>query len=198
MTESEWLECTDPEKMLEFLRGEASIRNLRLFVCACWRRVLSVLDQQSAIALHATEQLADQEVPTKGEPAELAVDANEVTDRFAWSAVFAPDGSSVDGGQIHELERSTQSRLLRDILGNPFRSVSINPDWLTPTVLSLAQTAYEERNLPSGELDNDRLFALADALQNAGCTNPDILGHLRSVGPHVRGCWVIDLLLGKH
>jgi hypothetical protein len=81
----------------------------------------------------------------------------------------------------------SQMILLRDIFANPFRPVSIQPAWLTPTVVSLASVAYEERNLPSGELDNSRLAVLADALEDAGCANADILGHLRSAGPHVRG-----------
>jgi hypothetical protein len=90
-----------------------------------------------------------------------------------------------------------QCDLLRDLSGNPFRLVSIQPAWLTPTVLSLASVAYEERHLPSGELDTSRLAVLADALEDAGCTNADVLGHLRSSGPHVRGCWALDLLLRK-
>jgi hypothetical protein len=87
--------------------------------------------------------------------------------------------------------------LLRDIFGNPFRPVSINPAWLTPTVTDLATVAYEERALPSGELDPARLAVLADALEEAGCDNADLLSHLRSPGPHVRGCWAVDLLTGR-
>jgi hypothetical protein len=64
-------------------------------------------------------------------------------------------------------------------------------------VTPLASVAYEDRALPSGELDPARLSVLADALEDAGCTDPDLLGHLRSAGPHVRGCWVVDLILGK-
>jgi hypothetical protein len=61
----------------------------------------------------------------------------------------------------------------------------------------LAQAAYDDRELPSGHLDPARLAVLADALEEAGCTNADILSHCRSPGPHVRGCWVVDLILGK-
>ena len=61
----------------------------------------------------------------------------------------------------------------------------------------LAEAAYDRRHLPSGELDPARLAVLADALEEAGCTDPDLLDHLRGPGPHYRGCWVIDLLLGK-
>jgi hypothetical protein len=87
--------------------------------------------------------------------------------------------------------------MLRDIFANPFRSVAINFTWLTPTVRNLATAAYEDRSLPSGELDPARLAVLADALEESGCNNADMLTHLRSPGPHVRGCWSVDLLLGK-
>jgi hypothetical protein len=87
--------------------------------------------------------------------------------------------------------------LIHEIIGNPFRSVPLDPIWLTPTVSNLAQAAYEESLLPSGELDSERLAILGDALEDAGCAEPTILGHLRDPGPHVRGCFVLDLLLGK-
>jgi hypothetical protein len=64
-------------------------------------------------------------------------------------------------------------------------------------VTSLATAAYDERILPSGELDPARLAVLSDALEEAGCDDPDILNHLRSSGPHVRGCWAVDLILGN-
>jgi hypothetical protein len=80
--------------------------------------------------------------------------------------------------------------IMRDIVGNPFRTMTIDPAWLTSTVLTLAQGIYAERAF-------DRLPILADALQDAGCENADMLGHCRGPGPHVRGCWVVDLILGK-
>jgi hypothetical protein len=69
--------------------------------------------------------------------------------------------------------------------------------WLTPTVTGLAVVAYEQRALPSGELDAQRLAVLADALEDAGCSDADLPGHLRGPGPHVRGCWALDTVLGK-
>lgn len=95
-------------------------------------------------------------------------------------------------------EKAAQANLARDIFGNPFRTVSIDPCWLEPTVSSLAQTAYEARIMPSGELDLERLAVLSDALEEAGCDDADILSHLRSPGPHVRGCWAVDLLTGRN
>jgi hypothetical protein len=89
-----------------------------------------------------------------------------------------------------------QAAAVRDLF-NPFRPVPTQPAWLTPTVTGLAAAAYEERALPSGDLDNARLAVLADALEEAGCMDEVFLGHLRSPGPHVRGCWALDLVLGK-
>jgi hypothetical protein len=57
--------------------------------------------------------------------------------------------------------------------------------------------AYEGRVSPAGGLDADRLAVLADALEDAGCADPDLLAHLRGPGPHVRGCWALDLVLGN-
>jgi hypothetical protein len=104
-------------------------------------------------------------------------------------------GEAVEGGDPQE--RVAQSALLREIVGNPFRPVSIDPSWQTPTVTNLATAAYQKRSLPSGKLQPARLAVLTDALEEAGCTNADILSHCRSAGPHVRGCWAVDLILGK-
>lgn len=87
-------------------------------------------------------------------------------------------------------ERSAQVALIKDVFGNPFRPVTVDPLWQTATVVALAQAIYDERAF-------DRLPILADALEDAGCTNAAILAHCRGPDLHVRGCWVLDLLLGK-
>jgi len=87
--------------------------------------------------------------------------------------------------------------LVRCLFGNPLMPVSLDPASRTPAVVSLAQAAYDERILPAGTLDPARLAVLADALEDAGCSDADLLSHLRGSGPHVRGCWVVDLLLEK-
>jgi hypothetical protein len=87
--------------------------------------------------------------------------------------------------------------LLRDLFGNPFRSAVLDPAWRAPDAVALAQAAYDERHLPAGTLDADRLAVLADALEEAGCSDRAMLAHLRGPGPHVRGCWVVDLLLNR-
>ncbi|MBX9584052.1 MAG: hypothetical protein K2X87_27445 [Gemmataceae bacterium] len=83
-----------------------------------------------------------------------------------------------------------QTALLRDGIGNPFRPVAIDPDWLTSTVVALAAGIYADRAF-------DRPPVLADALEDAGCGHADILAHCRGDGPHARGCWVVDMILGK-
>jgi hypothetical protein len=80
--------------------------------------------------------------------------------------------------------------LLRETVGNPFRPVAFDPSWRTPTATQLARQMYESR-------DFGAMPILADALEDAGCDQPDLLAHLRGDGPHVRGCWAVDLLLGK-
>ncbi len=94
------------------------------------------------------------------------------------------DGAALDA------ESSMQCQILRDIFGNPFRPVALDPRWLTSTVIDLARTIYEERVW-------ERMPILADALMDAGCDSEEILNHCRGPGPHVRGCWVVDLLLQK-
>jgi hypothetical protein len=107
----------------------------------------------------------------------------------AWKAaqsVLKPAASAA----ATRTEVQTQADLLHEIVGNAFRPASLDSAWLTPTVKQLAESIYEERGF-------DRLPILADALEDAGCTDADILSHCRKPGEHCRGCWVVDLLLGK-
>jgi hypothetical protein len=87
-------------------------------------------------------------------------------------------------------EAAAQAALLRDIFGNPFRTVTLDPSWLTSTVVALAAGIDAESAF-------DRLPILAVALQDAGCDSAEVLDHCRDEGPHVRGCWVVALVLGK-
>jgi hypothetical protein len=87
--------------------------------------------------------------------------------------------------------RNRTCELFRDVFGNPFRPVVFSPEWRTDTTLSLARTVYDSREFSAMPI-------LADALQDAGCDNDDVLTHCRDANQvHVRGCWVIDLVLGK-
>ncbi|MBA4188861.1 MAG: hypothetical protein C0467_12760 [Planctomycetaceae bacterium] len=81
--------------------------------------------------------------------------------------------------------------MVRDIFGNPFHPVAFSPEWRTSTAVAIAQQMYESR-------DFSAMPILADALQDAGCDDADILDHCRDEkGTHVRGCWVVDLVMGK-
>jgi hypothetical protein len=140
-------------------------------------------------------------------------EASEAVDAIAvivadasWEAIRArtPVSNLVFNNSVSQIlartrdtEFSSQAALLRDIFGNPFRPVVFDPVWRTSTVAALAQAAYQERSYPEGTFDLDRLSILADALEDAGCTDPTVLSHLREPGLHVRGCFVIDALLGK-
>jgi hypothetical protein len=81
-------------------------------------------------------------------------------------------------------------RVAKDVLGNPFHPASFNPSWRTRTTVNLAQAIYDERAF-------DRMPILGDALEEAGCTDAEILNHCRQPGEHVKGCWVVDSVLGK-
>jgi hypothetical protein len=126
--------------------------------------------------------------------------ANAATLVLADTAFDAARVSSVRAAMAVELEhqwespkpeRIHQAALLHDIFGNPFRSVSFDPEWRTSDAVLLARGIYDDRAF-------DRMPILADALQDAGCTSDDILNHLRDPhATHVRGCWALDLVLGK-
>ncbi|HEY1189490.1 MAG TPA: hypothetical protein VGE74_17695 [Gemmata sp.] len=83
-----------------------------------------------------------------------------------------------------------QAALLRDVFGNPFRPAAFAPEWRTDTVVALAAQMYETRSF-------EAMPILGDALQDAGCDSDEVLSHCRGPGPHVRGCFVADLALGR-
>ena len=117
-------------------------------------------------------------------------------ERWRLAAAAARDAARSPGTD----EPSVQAALLRDIIGSPFRPVAIDPAWLVwhgGAAVKLAQAIYVERSLPSGHLDPARLAVLADMLEEAGATDAQLLTHLRSAGPHVRGCFAVDAILGK-
>jgi hypothetical protein len=125
-----------------------------------------------------------------------------VPDPFDPDALFAAMRARLTAAfAAAEAERAAQAALLHDIFGPvAFRPVPLDSAflaWSDATVVRLARAAYDQRQLPEGTLDNCQLAVLADALEEAGCSDDDILGHLRGKGLHVRGCWAVDLLLGK-
>jgi hypothetical protein len=228
MTEKQWLKCHDPDEMLRGLSGKASDRKLRLFACACCRRIWRrIADQRSRRAVEISESYADGEADfTELEEAFRVADQAHMfsPERFqGWAALDAArlaahpemrglaDGTATaaameeakaasDFWKEHARKKSQQCIILRELFGNPFCSLTIPSSalsWNDGIVLRLAQAAYDNRILAAGTLDNGRLLILADALEEAGCTDEQILTHLRKGGEHYRGCWVLDLLLGK-
>jgi hypothetical protein len=224
MAEQEWLDSSDPARLLELVRSTIHARKLRLFAVACCRRIYHILtDPRSRELVDLAEQIADdgsardragpivdraREVaykafgPLTGMMEEL--EGLMINDQAACVVVFFLIWRMENEAfrNTFAVMRYTASRfpgdgetqqqciLLRCVVGNYFLPVTIDPTWLTPTVQSLAESIYTDRAF-------DRLPILADALEEAGCHQPDILNHCRQPGDHVRGCWALDLVLGK-
>jgi biotin carboxyl carrier protein len=249
MTESEWLACTDPGPMLEFLRGKATPRKLRLLACAIALRLWGdSIAEHARHAIAAVERAADGggpveasrgvlvevKSPTPGrfydrprphappfvtvgsvvspETVVCLVEAlklfNEITaDCFGVIAeVTTEDAAVVEWGatlfRVIPVPAPVGARgrldasadLLRDVFGPlPFRPVTIPHDvlaWSDRVVARLAAGIYEDNAF-------GRMPILADALMDAGCDDDEILAHCRAGMGHVRGCWVVDLCLGR-
>jgi hypothetical protein len=216
VTEAEWLGRDEPANMLLFLREEMAgredaRRKIRLWAAACCRQVWHRFTKpKSRKLIEASERYADGEENFRDLKAAWDTHrsrawgirlARSASHRDIWQGALeswaALKARAVPGGPEPALGDRVQAGLFREVFGNPFRRVVIAPAWRAPTVAAIARGAYDERRLPSGELGLDRLAVLADALEEAGCTDADILDHLRGPGPHVRGCWAVDLLLGK-
>jgi hypothetical protein len=218
MTEREWDRAVYPVAGLHYFasrRPLPSQRKLRLFACACVRRVWHLLDDdRSRRAVEAAELYADDQVTLRklagacraarqvdgaagsAAAAAAALNLHQLVSRdqgpqLTHVVAAAAEASQAGGSSSGKLRRQqkAQAELLRDIFGNPFRPVTFSPDWRTDTAVALARTMYESR-------DFSAMPILADALQDAGCDNADVLDHCRGPGPHVRGCWVVDLVLG--
>lgn len=300
MTEQEWLTCEDPQRMIYYLCGgseglegnvelwRASGRKLRLIACGCVRQVWHLLtDERSRRSVEVAERVADGEATGKDRGVEFNFTYN-IRDHIQRVLVQACLRSNI-ASSLHDTltayadinnVRPNQVDAICDIISNPFRPVTVDPQWLTPTVVSLVQAAYDEREtvleqcphcrkpgrycgechgttkrqVCTGRLDPVTLLAVADALEEAGCSdeveyveapavmccpkcgetgdhvrgnqaaylmrcnstecrfewvlgetyrvkvvigpNP-ILAHLRSSGPHWRGCWAVDALTGR-
>jgi hypothetical protein len=217
MTEAQWLECTDPLTMLNYLRNTASERKLRLFACACCRKLWHLLRSvRSRRAVELSERYADGMAERKamtlagGAACSAAREAAGRTTPATWNAIAAAPWAARQAaiseawfaavGAFGYARRASEEMqhplgivLLRDLFGNPFRATRVEQTWRerkSTTVVKLAQTIYDEPCF-------NHLPILADALEDAGCDDDAILAHCRQPGEHVRGCWVVDLLLGK-
>jgi hypothetical protein len=213
MTEAEWLTSTDPMPMLEFVRGKVSDRKLWLYAAACCRRIQQEKNEhlfhttkaqdQLTRAIEATERYADGQVGPQARKApwlgwmDAEVAASQ-TDLMSYSFLRGVVwGSAWYAARVGGEANAVGGRgapLLRDIVGPiSFRPLEIDPVWLQSnggSIPALARRIYEERA-------SHDMPALGDALMDAGCANADILAHCREPGEHVRGCWVLDVLLGK-
>src|SRR5262245_43074535 len=215
MTEAEWQTCDDPQEMLDLLLDKGRERKLRLFACACHRDALRFWLQTEANFttfvdwVRATERYADELAAfaewkvactrlqaTGYSSKDLAVRYEDARAQTVDAADFSAEYAGWHGGADYaESQHADQFRrealFLRDIFGNPFRPVTFSPEWRTNTALALARQMYESR-------DFSVMPILADALQDAGCDNEDILSHCRDIKhPHVPACRVVDLVLDK-
>ena len=225
MTEDEWLTCTDARPMLHFIAGTMTDRKSRLFAIACCRRILHLCAARGRAAVDRAEQMAmgllspaewsrsvdlerigrdaaeacaNQTLLSLGNvPREAALECAEGSARVAGLAHAYALGTdqawTVGRYAVMREELSAQSDLLREIVGTPFFPVTIDLSWLSwqqETVRKIVESI-------DGDGTYQELPILADALEDAGCDDAEILAHCRSSGPHVRGCWVVDLLLDK-
>lgn len=204
MTEEQWLTSEDPQRMLTYV-----VRSAEPYESRVGPRLAS--DRKLRLWVEASRGWS------KGYY-EMTVDPYCNWTEFA--VEVARNGNTYFGSNSPTYNPQGLAALLREVVGNPFRPVThqanrlkrhiggayfpdgkartewekaespgLNPAWLTATVLAIAQAAYDER-------DWGRLHVLADALEEAGCDHADLLSHLRGLGPHVRGCWALDLVLG--
>jgi hypothetical protein len=227
MTEAEWRACANARTMLTFLGDKPGERKLRLFACACWRqRWPELADPGGDRPVAAAERYADgrcpwEEVAAAHEEAQARLlmasrvlsEATWGTDRAAFRAaqdrkraMWAAEWATARGyvfAATHILrlaqegatkkQRAACAELAREVFGNPFRAVAVDPAWRAANdglVARLAASIYDERRF--GDLG-----VLADALEDVGCREGELLTHCRSPGPHVPGCWAVDLLLQK-
>lgn len=215
-TEMDWQTLTEPRQLLLGLPTTVSVRKQRLFALGCCQRVASKLthrlSQQALVLMERCAEGLSSDEDLRGIIRGLTDEYNARLSSAErdWNAVDSADldaayslviGTFPIGAAYNALrtaadqakERVAQRHLIHCVFGNPFHPVTIDSSWLTwndGTVPKLAQTIYDERAF-------ENLPILADALEDAGCTNKDILDHCRAIGPHARGCWVVDLILAR-
>jgi hypothetical protein len=182
MTEGEWLACADPTRMWGWLDRTGRFDQRR---CGYVLRACLELSREGKLRPQASDDWED----TPGPDAHLDPISLQDVARHTFGATA---GAHYSGSEKAELVA-----VLRDVFGNPFRPVTFDPAWRTPAALSLARAAEAELSLFESRLEPVRLLVLADALEEAGCTDEAILTHLRSKAPHVSGCWVLGLILGE-
>ena len=213
MTEAEWLHHDEPDAMLEFVGKRLADRKLLLIVCGCCR-VRSTYESGAAYMAEMFEKAADRSLDAHAKMSMMStfnelMQGNMLT--FALRAMSGSEGSCLSLartaiGMIRQLEQQqstpqetpiaarkceNQANVVREIVGNPFSQNEFDPQWRTSTVHDLTVTIDDERSW-------QKLPILADALEDAGCDDIEMLNHCRSEHAiHHRGCWVIDSILGR-
>jgi hypothetical protein len=223
MTEEEWLRGIELGSMVQHLNPSRYDRKLRLFAVACCRSVWSTLDEHPEFQrlIEASEDFADGKVSQQHlreshgatvrhdqNRAHRAIRSGAAVYSASWTSsadsylscgrelaecMVSPEDLQRGGARVRfAIDQNLRlfANHLRDICGNPFRPVTFDPLWRTSDVVGLAQAMYEERAF-------ERLPILSDALMEAGCERKQIIAHCRGEGTHVRGCWIVDLVLGK-
>jgi hypothetical protein len=196
-------------------------RKARLFGCACCRRVRDHFPfEQLHNEIDLAEAFAETRTPIKelrqAQEGDGTIEIGITTELVGWlawnavsrsldpDAITAARGAAIYSARAVESaepreesqreafyrERSVQADLFRDVFGNPVLDLNLDPSWRSTTAVSIARAVYDERRF-------EDLPILADALEDAGCTSEEIIAHCRSTGPHVRGCWVVDWLIGR-
>ena len=214
MTEAEWLASANPTPMLDQIRDHIADRKLRLFAVA---RSRLIWDDLTATEVRAAVEMSERHADGQVSQHELAIARNAAHGQahrlwHLWRTKGAPSENAVNrvffaifvSHDIQHLRidpmpllnsdallRASAPLLLRDIFGNPFRAVAFDPAWRTDTAVAIARQMYDSREFGAMPI-------LADALQDAGCEDEQVLMHCRdATAAHVRGCCVCDLVLGK-
>ena len=222
ITEAEWLKAKTVVDLDLYRSVWKQFRKWRLFGVACCRQALALVPEPRLIPLaEAAERFADGLLTwerMKKPRRILTTVRKELGDEFgpdeAKHAILDAFDQATGKTPLTALGADTEARyvsaalsrpkwdtgrrraekkqvaLARDIFANPFRPVAFDPAWRTSTAVAIAKGMYDSR-------DFGAMPILADALQDAGCDSEDVLAHCRGDGPHVRGCWVVDLVLGK-
>jgi hypothetical protein len=200
MTEAEWAASREPRQLLDYHRMKREPRRLRLLAAACVRSVVPA-DAPAVVAeaLETVERYADGRVARAQFLAARKAVRRAAAAHPAVSLLRTLTGDAMEGMTVTVANARSLAGpeggavvcgLIRCVFGNPYRHTAFDPAWRTEAAVALARGVLEERAF-------DRLPVLADALEDAGCADPDVLAHCRGAGPHARGCWVIDGLLGR-
>jgi hypothetical protein len=228
MTGKQWLKSVDPEEMGEFYGERFTERKARLIMLACCQRHPKYLKHKAVrpVIEALVDHYADPKKPDKAfdsakirklhaklheygsstrsgatrgvafgvieaaEPKSVMKELDESFEYLVFSCTY-DIAAGVENDEPPSEESARQAGIMREVLGNPFTPVVFEPVWRTDTVAAMARQIYETE-------DFSAMPILADALQDAGCEQVEILKHCRDEKQtHVRGCWVLDLILGK-